>query len=661
MTRPISSGPMQLDGLLLRLPVGRRRDRDGRRRAIDLGDDVARDVGRRRCVLDRVRRQHQVDLLRRHDRAQRRVILGDDLFQRIGLRLDRGVLRGFDAGLRGSLGVAHLLGDRRVRFGRGGFRLADLAVLVGVEDATQLRVQRVLRRSGLIQLRLVGRADLRVGGFERLRAEDRSVGLRRGDASGLRRGATGEQGDRSRGDRHGARLGNELGIVALLGDERLGEVDTQRTERRRPVDADADADARRRAAAVIGFLERRDRLIECDGIRLAARTCAARDRRIADRTGRRTQRRRGRAVRRVGVVIELATRRVGQQPLDRQHRHVARRIGDRREARGRQRLGQAPQAARLDVDRGTQAQFARAGAQRDLQLGADQVIGTAAQRVVDDLIAIGDEDLLAVRVRRIGLTLHARADATDVEAAELRFTEVEAIGDADAVDAGATALFQRMDIAALTDDRADEAAADVPELRPFDARTDILHVTAQAREVLVEGEALARGRTQAAVEAVVDQRVADGRRPAVADCFAEVTARLQRIANAVGEIGRRIETDLIVGQAIAAGERPIFGQRHARTHLEPGRHLRIGRLALRADIVERVEVAAEHVDADRDVLVEQIRLGEAQLDRLRIGRIVHARAQHLALAAEIVLRDVRLDDEAFEAGIADRQLQFAGC
>nr|GFD58708.1 hypothetical protein [Tanacetum cinerariifolium] len=84
-----------------------------------------------------------------------------------------------------------------------------------------------------------------------------------------------------------------------------------------------------------------------------------------------------------------------------------------------------------------------------------------------------------------------------------------------------------------------------------------------------------------------------------------------------------------------------------------GGHLRVGGLAIVADIVERVIVAAEQIDTDRDVLVEQIGLGEAQLDRLGIARIVDAGTQLLALAAEIALGDVGLDDELLEAGIAD--------
>src|SRR5204862_8104365 len=53
------------------------------------------------------------------------------------------------------------------------------------------------------------------------------------------------------------------------------------------------------------------------------------------------------------------------------------------------------QAARHDEDRRPQAHLAGAGAQRNLQLGLGEVIGLAADRDVDDLVAIGHQQLRA--------------------------------------------------------------------------------------------------------------------------------------------------------------------------------------------------------------------------------------------------------------------------
>src|SRR3546814_3967567 len=91
-----------------------------------------------------------------------------------------------------------------------------------------------------------------------------------------------------------------------------------------------------------------------------------------------------------------------------------------------------------------------------------QIISLAPQRVVVNPILVGDERLVAVGVGGVRDTLHARPHAADVEAAELRFAEIEAIDDADLVDAGAAALLERDDVAAFRAQREDEAAADRP-------------------------------------------------------------------------------------------------------------------------------------------------------------------------------------------------------
>jgi hypothetical protein len=71
-------------------------------------------------------------------------------------------------------------------------------------------------------------------------------------------------------------------------------------------------------------------------------------------------------------------------------------------------------------------------------------------------------------------------------------------------------------------------------------------------------------------------------------------------------------------------------------------------------------VAAEDVEADGDVAIEQIRLGEAELDRLGEARIVDAGAQLLALAHEVALADRQVDQEALERREACRKLELAG-
>src|SRR3546814_3394658 len=82
---------------------------------------------------------------------------------------------------------------------------------------------------------------------------------------------------------------------------------------------------------------------------------------------------------------------------------------------------------------------------------------------------------------------------------------------------------------------------------------------------------------RSAVEAVVDQRIADRRGQAVTERIAQIAAGLERIAFAVGE-ELLVEPDFVVRELITARERPIFGERNARTKLEAGRDLAVGRL-----------------------------------------------------------------------------------
>src|SRR3546814_10033229 len=69
-----------------------------------------------------------------------------------------------------------------------------------------------------------------------------------------------------------------------------------------------------------------------------------------------------------------------------------------------------------------QPHFLGAGAQRNVDLEPPLVIGSAAQRVVDQLVAV--DRRVEHRISRIadidiGVADHARADAADVEAAQV--------------------------------------------------------------------------------------------------------------------------------------------------------------------------------------------------------------------------------------------------
>src|SRR3546814_1193574 len=94
--------------------------------------------------------------------------------------------------------------------------------------------------------------------------------------------------------------------------------------------------------------------------------------------------------------------------------------------RGERRPADAEHRAEIEEDRRAQPHFLGAGAQRNVDLEPPLVIGSAAQRVVDQLVAV--DRRVEHRISRladidIGVADHARADAADVEAAQVRSEE----------------------------------------------------------------------------------------------------------------------------------------------------------------------------------------------------------------------------------------------
>ena len=94
---------------------------------------------------------------------------------------------------------------------------------------------------------------------------------------------------------------------------------------------------------------------------------------------------------------------------------------------------------------------------------------------------------------------------------------------------------------------------------------------------------------------------------------------------------------------IAGDRRNIFGHRNARADFEPGGSLAEDRVAVGIEVVEAVEIAAIEVHAQRDIAIEHIRFGEADVDLFRILRIAQIEADRLAAAAEVALLDRTLE------------------
>src|SRR3546814_11195761 len=83
---------------------------------------------------------------------------------------------------------------------------------------------------------------------------------------------------------------NEFLIFAGLAEQRLGDIDTQRAERRIPVDANADRQPWLPTETVEVFGERSDR-VRISGVRRAARACAPECIGIACQAGREARKR----------------------------------------------------------------------------------------------------------------------------------------------------------------------------------------------------------------------------------------------------------------------------------------------------------------------------------------------------------------------------------
>jgi hypothetical protein len=78
-----------------------------------------------------------------------------------------------------------------------------------------------------------------------------------------------------------------------------------------------------------------------------------------------------------------------------------------------------------------------------------------------------------------------------------------------------------------------------------------------------------------------------------------------------------VQRDVIEVQTIAKRQNGVFGERHARPKRAAGGRLLERRVALAvATEIEAVQIPAIDVGADRNISVEQIWLGEAELRRL---------------------------------------------
>ncbi len=100
----------------------------------------------------------------------------------------------------------------------------------------------------------------------------------------------------------------------------------------------------------------------------------------------------------------------------------------------------------------------------------------------------------------------------------------------------------------------------------------------------------------------------------------------------------------------------ILCEREAEAQRPAGARLGIGRVAIAADKIERVEVPPVNLAAEQDLLVEEIRLREPRRNRLGVARPGDSGIERLAHPAKIGLLNRERNQEALEAGITGGEL-----
>src|SRR6185437_8153498 len=230
------------------------------------------------------------------------------------------------------------------------------------------------------------------------------------------------------------------------------------------------------------------------------------------------------------------------------------------------------------------------------------------------------------------------ADTGDLEAAEGVTALEEALVDAD----GLTVIGG--DITRAARQRPNHA---VEEQTVIDARRGLrAHVfqrAAEAREILAEAERESLGRLLIIVERVVAERIADQR------CL-RGAGGIENLLRDVGDIVRRHLVDAVAVTKLDAAE---FRSREAQTE----RHGR--RIALIGGLIEIRQVFDE-IDAGCKRLVEEIRLGVADLELLADRRQRGAQAQILRAAEQVAFRIAEFADERALRGVTGTERKFAG-
>src|SRR5690606_17340166 len=245
----------------------------------------------------------------------------------------------------------------------------------------------------------------------------------------------------------------------------------------------------------------------------------------------------------------------------------------------------------------------------------------------------GVQELAAQGIPGLGV---ARADAGELEAPERGAAQEEAVEQADV-------LAETDDVAGAPGDVQHPVGREGIVVRSAALDPGELRVGAEIRDILVQRQNVALRWQEARVARVVGQGLAQKDRQRTGFLV------LDELGGVVSDV-----LDLVLAPGQAHAVAPAFGQGIVGAQGAAGRALVERALAL------EVGAAPEQIDAGRELAVEEVRLGEAEIDLLRARRDGEVGLDRLAAAEEIALDQPNVAERPVRGGETGAERQLAG-
>ena len=172
---------------------------------------------------------------------------------------------------------------------------------------------------------------------------------------------------------------------------------------------------------------------------------------------------------------------------------------------------------------------------------------------------------------------------------------------------------------------------------------DVVHVAAKAGQVLRERRENTTGRRVRYVSRVVSNGVTD------AGDVGDTGGLLHGKRGIVGHV-----IDLLALESIAQTHLRVFVEREAESEIAAG-----VALIERGDTL-KIDLFVEYVKTRGEIAIEEIRLGEAEIDLGAVKASRETEPDILAFAHQVALGDADIADDAFARGVTGTEGQFAG-